>query len=159
MDQETKIWELPEIVGWTQIILNSYHRFFNQQLIDRTGDKCIQSKNLFYAPMVVYSHDNQLDPIYNYSSEKGLIIWDMTWEQFSKTPSRTTTEPLLREERQQILRETATKGYITNYEGVRISRSGKKYKIFDITLWNLTDNLGQYCGQAATFSQWQPVNG
>jgi len=158
MDQETKIWELPEIVDWTQIILNSYHGLFNQQLIDRTGDKLTQSKNLFYAPMVVYSHDNQKDPIYNYSSEKGLIVWDMTWDQFRKTPSRTTTEPLLREEREAILRETATKGYMTNYEGIRISRSGKKYKISDITLWNLTDNLGQYCGQAATFSQWQPIN-
>jgi hypothetical protein len=37
---------------------------------------------------------------------------------------------------------------------VRISRTGKLYKIADVTLWNVLNEQGDYCGQAATFSQW-----
>lgn len=153
-----KIWEKPEIINWTQIILNSYYQLLGKELINRNGDELTQGKNLFYADKVVYSHDTQSDPIYNYSNEKGLKLWEMDWETLIKTPSRTTTQPLLREERQQLLTETIAKGYIVNYQGIRISSTGKKYHIKDITVWNLTDKNGEFCGQAATFSQWENVS-
>lgn len=71
-----------------------------------------------------------------------------------KTPSRLSAEPNLREERQNSLEKTTTQGYLKNYQCVRISRNGKRYKIEDITIWNLQDSQGNYCGQAATFSNW-----
>ncbi|BAQ63383.1 MEKHLA domain-containing protein [Geminocystis sp. NIES-3709] len=155
------IWQNSEIIAWTQIILNSYYQLLNTELIDRTvplydqkSDKLTQSKNLFYLDRVVYSHNTDLDPIYNYSNKKGLELWEMDWQQLTNTPSRMTTQPLLREEREKLLQETISKGYIQNYQGIRISRTGKKYLIKDITVWNLTDNEGKFCGQAATFSQW-----
>ncbi|AFZ48694.1 MEKHLA domain protein [Cyanobacterium stanieri PCC 7202] len=151
------IWENQQIINWSQIILNSYEKLLNKELIDRKGDQLTQAKNLFYAPMVVFSHNTLSDPFYNYGNEKGLILWDMSWEQLTKTPSRTTTEPLLREERERLLHETNTKGYVTDYQGVRISRTGTKYHIKDITMWNLFDDSDNYCGQAATFSQWEKL--
>ncbi|AUC62221.1 hypothetical protein AA637_14185 [Cyanobacterium sp. HL-69] len=151
------IWENQQIINWSQIILNSYKTLVKKDLIERKGDELAQAKNLFYAPMVVFSHNTLPDPTYNYGSEKGLILWDMSWEQLIKTPSRTTTEPLLREEREILLQETNTKGYVSNYEGVRISRTGIKYHIKDITMWNLVDNSNNYCGQAATFSRWEKL--
>ncbi|WP_017295202.1 MEKHLA domain-containing protein [Geminocystis herdmanii] len=153
-----EIWQKPEIIAWTQIILNSYTQLLGEELINRERDELTQSQNLFYADKVVYSHDTQSDPIYNYSNKKGLELWEMDWETLTKTPSRTTTQPLLREERQQLLRETMTKGYIKNYQGIRVSSSGKKYLIKDITVWNLTDKNGKFCGQAATFSQWEKLS-
>lgn len=153
-----RIWEKPEIINWTQIILDSYYQLLGKELIDRNGDELTQAKNVFYADKVIYSHDTQSDPIYNYSNEKGLKLWEMDWETLTKTPSRTTTEPLLREERQKLLEETITKGYITNYQGIRISSTGKKYLIKDITVWNLKDKSDKFCGQAATFSQWERVS-
>lgn len=151
------IWENQEIIGWSQIILNSYQKLLNKELSDRKGDQLTQAQNLFYAPRVVFSHNTLPDPLYNYGNEKGLILWDMTWEQLTKTPSRTTTEPLLREERERLLQETNTKGYVTDYQGVRVSRTGAKYQIKDITMWNLFDHSGNYCGQAATFSKWEKL--
>lgn len=149
-----EIWQQPKIIEQTQLILNSYKKLLGKELIDRTGTELEQSQRLFYTPFVVYSHGTETDPIYNYANQIGLDLWEMNWDEFCKTPSRTTTEPLLREERQKLLDETAKNGYCTNYQGVRISRTGKRYKISDITVWNLTDDDQNYCGQAATFSQW-----
>jgi len=150
-----EIWQKPEIIIWTQIILDSYAQLLGEELINREGDELTQSQNLFYDNKVVYSHNMASDPIYNYSNKKGLELWEMDWETLTKTPSRSTTQPLLREERQELLKETMTKGYIKNYQGIRVSSSGKKYQIKDIKVWNLKDNKGEFCGQAATFSQWE----
>lgn len=154
----TEIWQQPEIIDWSQIILDSYRQLLGKELIERTGDQLNQAKTLFYAPFVVYSHNTDADPLYNYGNEQGLKIWEMNWQELIITPSRTTTQPLGREERAKLLEQTINQGYITDYQGIRISQKGTKYQIDDITVWNLTDNQGEYCGQAATFSQWKIIN-
>jgi len=152
-----QIWEKPEIISWTHIILDSYKRLLNQELIERNEDLLIDSKNLYNANFVVLSHNNKPDPIYNYGNQQALDLWEMSWKQLIQTPSRNTTEPISREEREALLKEANLKGYITNYGGVRVSSTGKRYLIQDITLWNLFDSKGEYCGQAATFSHWQKL--
>ena len=154
----TEIWQKPEIIAWSQIILNSYKNLLGLELIERNGDELTQAKNLFYAPFVVYSHNTDADPLYNYGNEQGLKLWEMDWQELIQTPSRTTTQPSFREEREQFLAQTSKKGYITNYQGIRISKKGTKYQIDNVTVWNLRDNQGQYCGQAATFSQWKIIS-
>lgn len=153
-----EIWENREIINWTQIILNSYEKLLKKPLINRkNNEKLTEAENLFYADFVVLSHNNSPDPIYNYGNQKALNLWEMNWEELIKTPSKQTTQPISREERETLLQEANLKGYITNYGGVRISSTGKRYYIKDIILWNLTDNEGKFCGQAATFSQWEQL--
>ncbi|MBD2393599.1 MEKHLA domain-containing protein [Cyanobacterium aponinum FACHB-4101] len=154
---DNQIWEKPEIISWTQILLNSYKRLLNEELIERNEDLLTDSKNLYNADFVVLSHNNKPDPIYNYGNQQALDLWEMNWQQLIQTPSRNTTEPISREEREALLKEANLKGYITNYGGVRVSSTGKRYLIQDITLWNLFDSNGEYCGQAATFSHWQKL--
>ncbi|MEI2783150.1 MAG: MEKHLA domain-containing protein [Candidatus Competibacter sp.] len=38
---------------------------------------------------------------------------------------------------------------------MRISKSGRRFRIRDALLWNLLDETGQPCGQAALFGDWQ----
>jgi hypothetical protein len=149
------IWQKPEIITWSQIILNSYQQLLGKELINRNGNPREEAKQLFYAPMIVLSHNSDPDPLYNYANLQGLKLWEMTWEELITTPSKSTTEPILREKRDKFLAETTTKGYITNYQGIRVSRTGKKYKIKDVIVWNLTNEEDQYCGQGATFSRWE----
>ncbi len=61
-----------------------------------------------------------------------------------------------REERAKLSLEAVTRhGFIDNYAGIRISKSGRRFEIFRATVWNLVSKAGEPCGQAATFSEWK----
>lgn len=153
-----EIWQQKNIINWTQIILNSYKKLLGKDLIARDLNEIEQSKSLFYASFAVFSHGTEKDPIYNYGNLTGLNLWERNWEELTKTYSRQTTEPNLREERQELLNETTSQKYVTNRQAIRISKTGKKYQINDVTVWNLFDKNDKYCGQAATFSDWILLN-
>jgi ribosomal protein L15E len=79
----------------------------------------------------------------------------MSWEELTRTPSRLTAEAPNREERARLLEAVAKRGFIDDYSGVRISKSGKRFKISRATVWNLVSENGEPRGQAATFSDWK----
>ena len=78
----------------------------------------------------------------------------MTWEELTRTPSRLTAEAPNREERARLLEAVTRNGFIDNYSGVRISKTGRRFRIDRATVWNLLTPAGQPCGQAAMFDQW-----
>lgn len=151
-------WKQPKIITWSQIILDNYRNSLGDELIERKGNTEEQAKALFFTPFAVASHGTEADPIYNYGNQVILDLWERSWDEMIKTPSRLSAEPNLREERQNSLDQTTSQGYLKNYQCVRISRTGQRYKIEDITIWNLQDEQGNYCGQAATFSNWSVFN-
>ena len=79
----------------------------------------------------------------------------MSWEELTRTPSRLTAEAPNREERARLLAMVATRGFIDDYSGVRISKAGRRFKISRATVWNLLAQDGQPCGQAAMFREWE----
>ncbi len=146
----------PEIVAWTQIILDNYRRLVGKDLIiDRSMSPLDQAHALNKASFVLVSHGTEADPILNYGNQMALKLWEMSWDELTVTPSRLTAEPVNQEIRRQMLLQVASQGFIDNYQGVRISKSGQRFMIDRATIWNLTDPTGNYCGQAATFNQWQ----
>jgi hypothetical protein len=151
-------WKQSKIITWSQLLLDNYQNFLGHELIERKGNPEEQAKALFFAPFAVASHGTEADPIYNYGNKVILDLWERSWDEMIKTPSRLSAEPILREERQKILEKTTTQGYLKNYQCMRISRNGQRYKIEDITIWNLQNSQGNYCGQAATFSNWSVLN-
>lgn len=96
----------------------------------------------------------EADPVLNYGNAAALSLWEMDWLEFTRTPSRFTAEAPNREERARLLAEVTQNGFITNYAGVRITRSGRRFRIAQATVWNLLANDGSHAGQAATFSRW-----
>ena len=143
---------------WIRCLLDSYALWLKQELIDRSGDIEAQSERLFLAPFVVVSHVESPDPILNYGNQQALVLWEMTWAEFTATPSRLTAEPVNREERARTLDRVAAHGFITDYQGVRISRTGRRFLVERATVWNVLDGHGAKRGQAATFSQWTPLD-
>ncbi|MDJ0680656.1 MAG: MEKHLA domain-containing protein [Xenococcaceae cyanobacterium MO_167.B52] len=148
------IWMQPEIISWSQILLDSFNQFLGYQLISRQKTAEKQSEILFKADFVIVSHGIESDPILNYGNQTALTLWEMNWSDFIQTPSRLTTEPINREARQAMLQQAKTQGYIDNYSGVRISKTGKRFFIETAIIWNLLDPKDNKCGQAATFSHW-----
>ena len=78
----------------------------------------------------------------------------MSAETLAITPSRLTAEAMLHEARERRLTETARRGFVSGYEGIRISATGRRFRILDVTIWNVNDASGRAIGQAATFARW-----
>lgn len=106
---------------------------------------------------ILVSHGTEPDPVLNFGNRAALTLWDLGWDEFTRTPSRLTAEAPEREERARLMAQVTTHGFIANYAGVRISRSGRRFRIHAATVWNVLDENGLPAGQAATFDQWQWV--
>lgn len=145
----------PAWIDHTQLLLDSYRRWRGADLVPRDGDAAAEMRRLFEAPFVVVSHGTQADPVLNYGNRAALDLWETDIPTLRQTPSRLTAEPVHRDERARLLERTTREGYVDDYHGIRIARSGRRFRIDRATIWNLIDPAGQYAGQAATFSQWQ----
>ena len=141
-------------IAHTQILLDSYARLLGRELITRSGDAADEAARLYAAPFAVLSHGTQADPILNYANQTALELWEMKLEQLLALPSRLTAEAGIRESRERFLQESAQKGFVTGYRGVRISATGLRFVIANTTIWNLTSASGATLGQAATFDSW-----
>ncbi len=126
-----------------------------RDLVGSEADGADAAKEVFDAPFAVMSHDMANDPVFNYANRAALALFEMDWSEFTSLPSRLSVEPANRRERERLLREVAQKGYIDDYSGVRISRSGKRFLIERAVVWNLVDERGEPCGQAAMFEDWK----
>lgn len=151
-------WKSPAVIHHTQCLLDSYRHWFSQDLLAAPSpDPETAARQLFFAAFVVLSHGTQADPILNYGNQTALNLWEMQWPDFTEMPSRLTAEPNLREVRSQLLATAAQQGYLTDYAGVRISKTGQRFFIRNATIWRVLDDEGNSCGQAATFENWEPL--
>jgi len=105
----------------------------------------------FIAPFAVVPHGVASDPVFSYGNCTALPLFELSWQQFVKLPSRRSAEPL---ERERLLAAVSAQGFIDDYSGVRISATGKCFRIERATVWNLVDEDGTHCGQAACFAAW-----
>jgi len=110
---------------------------------------------IFAAPYVLVSHGTEADPVLNYGNQAALNLWEMTWTELTSTPSRLTAEAPNREERTRLLARVTRDGFIDNYSGVRISKSGRRFRIDQAIVWNLVTAAGKPAGQAAMFDRWE----
>ena len=147
-------WMNATIVEWTQQLLDSHRHWIGRELIERQGDREFQTRALFHSSMVVVSHGTEADPLLNYGNQAALDLWELTWEQLLKMPSRLTAEPVNRTEREWLLEQARRRGFIDTYRGVRISGTGRRFLVENALIWNVLDARQQPIGQAATFSQW-----
>ena len=148
------IWKQPEVISWSQILVDSFQQLTGKQLIVEQETPEQLAEALFFAPFVIVSHGIQADPIFNYGNQTALKLWEISWDNLLKMPSRLSAEEINREARAMMLQQAAKNGYIDNYRGVRISSTGKRFLVEKAIVWNLKDKLGNKCGQAATFSDW-----
>ncbi len=136
------------------LLYNSFYQLTGKKLIDCPLDQL--GERLFFAPFAVVSHDTSADPIFNYANQTALDLFEMTWQKFTALPSRLSAEQPLREERERLLNAVTESGFIDDYTGIRVSRTGKRFYIENAYVWNLEQQNNRY-GQAAMFTTWRPV--
>ncbi|MDF1852655.1 MAG: MEKHLA domain-containing protein [Verrucomicrobiales bacterium] len=136
-----------------QLMLSSFEQLTGRSLLPLPRDPA-EALEVFSAPFFLASHDGGADPILTYGNQTALGLFEMSWQEFITTPSRFTAEVPERSERERLLSTVARQGYIDDYSGIRISKSGRRFEIREATVWNLIDPKGNPVGQAATFSDW-----
>lgn len=154
MSNDSKAWQRESWGQHTQLLLDSYRRWLGRELLSSRGSPAEDATALFEAPFVVVSHGTQPDPILNYGNRTALELWEMDLETLLRTPSRLTAEPVHRDERARLLDRTTRDGFVDDYSGIRITATGRRFRINQAIVWNLIDAEGRPAGQAATFSAW-----
>ena len=149
------IWNHPAIIAHTQLLARSLRHWTGRDLLPGLFNPLGLAKNVFYAPFVLVSHGTETDPVLNYGNAAALALWEMAWDELTRTPSRLTAEAPNREERARLLAAVTANGFIDDYSGIRISKNGRRFRIAQATVWNLLDERGKFSGQAAMFSQWE----
>jgi len=137
------------------LLVSSYHRLTGRRLLDSSHADLWQA--CWTAPRVIVAHGTEADPVFFYGNQLALRVFELDFAAFTQLPSRYSAEPLLREEREALLARVHAHGFIDDYAGVRVSASGRRFRIEQATVWDLLDEEGKRHGQAATFERWLPL--
>jgi hypothetical protein len=149
------IWKTDFVIAQTACLARNLKQWTGRELLPGVSNPMELAQKVFAASFVVVSHGTEADPVLNYGNRAALALWEMSWAELTRTPSRLTAEAPNREERAQLLAAVAQRGFIDDYSGVRISKSGRRFHIARATVWNLLTEDGRPCGQAAMFDRWE----
>jgi hypothetical protein len=148
-------WQTDFVIAQTQLITGSLKHWTGRELLPGNFAAAELAEKIFRAPFALVSHGIEADPVLNYGNAAALALWEMSWEELTRTPSKLTAEAPNREERARFLATVTARGFIDDYSGVRISKTGRRFKISRATVWNLISENGEPRGQAAMFSRWE----
>ncbi len=115
------------------------------------------AKALYHASFPVLSHTIDPDPILTYGNLAAQNLFELPWHDLIKTPSRLTAEPALRGDREAMFVQMREQGWIDNYEGIRVSSTGKRFQLRRAIIWTVTDAAGRRVGEAAALKEITPL--
>ncbi|EIC30853.1 MULTISPECIES: MEKHLA domain-containing protein [Methylomicrobium] len=139
------------------LIIQSYQLLLGRELIPGISADPNSAETLFRAPIAVISHDTAPDPVFNYANLQALALFEMSWEEFTRMPSRFSAAQAEWAEREKLLTSVKAHGFVYPLQGVRASKTGKRFEVHDGAVWNLIDAGRQYRGQAACFFAWESL--
>jgi hypothetical protein len=131
------------------LIAESFAGLLRRPLV-MAGDDVIAA--LWDLPCAVVAHGIESDPLFFFGNRAALAAFECDVVRFVGMPSRLSAEAPLRDERQRLLDRVSRDGFIDDYFGIRISASGRRFRIDRAVVWNLVDGQGVRHGQAATFT-------
>lgn len=136
------------------LITQSLKKLAGIEIVDFSLSLEEQAKQAFNASFVLLAHNGTDDPIFNYANRTALSLFEMSWEEFTNMPSKYSAESDERDKRDKFLADVAENGYSKNYSGIRISKTGKRFEIKNVILWNVYDSENNRIGQAALFHEY-----
>lgn len=142
----------------SRLLLSSWRYWAGTALCEEAERAGAAGPVLFAWPAVLLSSRADAGQTLNYGNAAALRLWEMEWEQMDGMPSEQTAEPAQREARAAFLRRVEFEGMIRDYSGVRVSRSGRRFRIERATVWSLVDERGARHGMAAMFRDWTELS-
>ncbi|MCQ0030963.1 MEKHLA domain-containing protein [Burkholderia glumae] len=140
------------------LLAHSYRRLLGKPLAPDSVPADQQAAWLYEAaPFGILAHDTAADPVFVYGNRRAQAIFGYDWHELTTLPSRLSAEAPERSERQAFLERVTRHGYVDDYRGIRIAKSGERFWIENVTVWQLTDADGRYHGQAALLPNVTPI--
>ncbi len=98
------------------------------------------------CPLPIASHD--INGIFNYLNKAALSLFNVSIEEVIGKPTTMTAPDSEQKERNRLLKQVNSEGFINNYKGIRVTSDGKLFQIEDATIWNVIDEKSHKIGQA-----------
>lgn len=136
------------------LIAESFRTVTGGSLVPADGDP---AEALWTLPAVVVAHGTEADPLFFYGNRAALTLFELPAAGFVGMPSRLSAEPGDRPRRAVLMERVTRDNFVRDYSGVRVSASGRRFRIEGAAVWNLIDPTGALCGQAAVFDRWAPL--
>jgi PAS domain S-box-containing protein len=142
-----------------ELILESHRQLVGKPLLD--FDDLASAARWLYeeAPFCLLAHGPEADPRFIYANRAAQRCFEFSRDELVGLPSRLSAAAPNRAERDALLRQVASRGYAEGYRGLRIAKSGRRFWIEDVTVWNLLDPKGHFYGQAACYRHTSPAEG
>lgn len=155
-------WPAPDVgnafrADLTRLLVASYRHWLRRDLVDPALDAVGQARALFELPQAVAAHGTEPDPLFYYGNRAALELFELSWPAFTALPSRQSAEAPARAGREQLLARVRAHGFIEDYRGVRVSASGRRFRILAATLWTVSATDGSPAGQAVLIRAWEPL--
>ena len=139
---ETNPWNSPRIIDHSLLLARSFRRWTGRPLLVGEWEPPELARRLYEAPFMLAYHGTESDPLFNYANLTAQRLWELEWDELIGMPSRKSAESALREERLHLLDTVSRRGYAEGYSGVRISASGRRFRLEKGVIWNLMDESG-----------------
>jgi len=157
----------PNLLAYLDLLKKSYQKFYGENLDDDLYESrsVIAShssiKNLisdWSCAREVLKRENHANPVFVFANRRAQELWEMDWQEFINLESRFSAEPDERQAREHLLNEVQSRGFIDNYSGVRVSKTGKRFLIKSARVWQVLDKDGVGAlGQAVCFEDYEFV--
>jgi len=141
-----------------EALLASYERALSAPLVP-AGLAAAEAAAWLYAEadFALLAHDAADDPCFVYANRQAQRCFELSWQELIGMPSRLSAEAPNRAERAAMLAGVARDGFIRDYRGIRIAKSGRRFWIERGIVWNVYAQSGERWGQAACFRDTTPV--
>jgi hypothetical protein len=140
------------------LLADSHRRFLGKSLLPDGMDARDGAAWLYgSAPFGVLAHGTGPDPVFMYGNLRAQSMFGYGWDELVALPSRLSAQAPQRDERQVFLDRVARDGFVTDYRGVRVAKSGARFWIEHVTVWQLVDAAGRFHGQAAMIPEVRPL--
>lgn len=136
------------------LLLNESYRHWTGTYLVQQRDPGEVLAELNVADFVLVSQGLETTPIFNYGNVQALSLFGYEHLDFLQlTCQSTMVEGEMAESG--VAKRVAREGFVSDYLGSRLTRSGREFVVEQGTVWQLIDNLGRVHGQAARFDEWR----
>ncbi len=147
-----------EVIEWCSLLTQSFNNVVKKPFIDLNTSPEAVAKTLYHHPSIILSHKFYDVPRFCFANAAAQNLFGYSWDEFIGMESSKSAEAEAQEDREKLLARANKHGFIDDYSGVRITKDGSRFRISNVTLWNIFDRAQNKVGQAAIFSDVNPLN-